>query len=59
MSESVLRHKKIHATVTMTKPFKDYWLDRKPTKGQVLEALADLIRLGELDDYFTVTVEEP
>ena len=58
LAKSVLRHKKVHVKVTMTKPFTDYWLDRKPTKSQALEALATLIQLGKLDDHFTVTVEE-
>lgn len=59
MTESVLRHKRVHATVEMTKPFTDYWLDVPPTKSQVLDALATLIQLRKLDDHFKVTVEEP
>jgi len=56
LSKSVLNHRRVWATATMTKPFVDYWL-RKPTKAEVLEAIASLIQLGKLDDHFEISLE--
>jgi len=48
---------KYKVTVQMKKPWTDrYW--KKPTKGMVLEALADEILEGSLDDIFEITIEE-
>jgi hypothetical protein len=41
----------------MVKPWSDYWL-KKPTVDDVLEALADAIRKGEIDELFQVEIEE-
>jgi len=43
------------ATVIMTKPYTDKW-HKKPSTDDVLEALADLIRLKELDDHFQIKI---
>jgi hypothetical protein len=45
------------ATVRMVKPWSDYW-PKKPTVDDVLEALADAIRRGEIDELFQVDIEE-
>jgi hypothetical protein len=46
------------ATVRMVKPWSDYW-PKKPTVDDVLEALADAIRRGGIDELFQVEIEEP
>jgi len=48
---------KFRAVVKMKKPWVGEWL-KKPDKERVLEAFADEILYGEIDDYFEITVNE-
>lgn len=52
------KHRKWNVTVVMVRPYTDFWLYR-PTKEDILEALSDLIREGQLDSIFEIKIEEP
>ena len=49
--------RKFDVTVIMVKPYTDFWL-YKPTKEDILEALSDLIREGQLDSHFQIEIRE-
>ena len=51
------KQKRYIASVRMVKPRSDVWLTR-PTRDNVLESLCTMIRSGEIDDLFEITVEE-
>ena len=50
------KHRKWNVTVVMVKPYTDFWLYR-PTKEDVLDALSDLIREGQLDSLFEIKLQ--
>lgn len=52
--ESIIRYK---ATVKMVKEWSDFW-SRKPSRNNVLEALADEILRGNIEDFFDITIEK-
>jgi hypothetical protein len=49
--------RRFKATVQMKKPWVDEWI-KKPSVDDVLEALADAIRSGEIDQLFEVKIVE-
>lgn len=48
---------RFYATVVMVKPYTDYWL-KKPSKDDVLETMAELIHLKQLDSHFQIDIRE-
>jgi len=55
--EEQLEKPRYKATVKMKKPWITEFI-QKPTKDMILEALADEILSGEIDEIFEITIEK-